>query len=96
MKLECLDILNELLKRFGSLLKKEEAQGCLEALFTQLDARVAAQADSTQHRAGACSARLLVAAQLAALVWDCTLVHINGRNARWQPLIIFVLAGDTA
>ena len=31
IKLECLDILNDLLKRFGSHLKEEEAHACLEA-----------------------------------------------------------------
>jgi hypothetical protein len=42
-----MDILNELLKRFGSLLNKEEAHSCLEALFTQLDARVGLRVGGT-------------------------------------------------
>ena len=36
VKLECMDILNDTLKRFGSQLKEDESDRCLGALFVEL------------------------------------------------------------
>ena len=44
VKLECMQILDDLLRRFGSSLKEEEADACLNALFEELgSARAAAR-----------------------------------------------------
>ena len=57
VKLECMDILNDLLKRFGSHLKEDESDACLSALFKELgSARAAAR-----KRAIACIASLSAA-----------------------------------
>jgi len=57
VKLECMDILNDLLKRFGSNLKEEESHSCLDALFAQLGSTKAA----TRKRAISCIASLSAA-----------------------------------
>ena len=57
VKLESMDILNDLLKRFGGHLKEEESDACLTALFKELgSARAAAR-----KRAIACIASLSAA-----------------------------------
>jgi len=57
VKLESMDILNDLLKRFGSNMKEEESDACLTALFKELgSARAAAR-----KRAIACIASLSAA-----------------------------------
>jgi len=57
VKLECMDILNDLLKRFGSALKENESHSCLDALFNELgSARPAAR-----KRAIACIASISMA-----------------------------------
>ena len=54
IKLECLDILNDLLKRFGAVLREDESKECLSALFHELgSARAAAR-----KRAIACIASI--------------------------------------
>jgi len=57
VKLECMDVLNDVLKRFGSALKKEESHACLDALFDQLSLPRAA----TRKRAISCIASLSAA-----------------------------------
>ena len=57
MKLESMDILNDLLKRFGGQLREEESDACLTALYKELgSARAAAR-----KRAIACIASLSAA-----------------------------------
>tara|TARA_B110001452_G_scaffold18888_1_gene15310 strand:+ start:241 stop:3870 length:3630 start_codon:yes stop_codon:yes gene_type:complete len=57
VKLECMDILNDLLKRFGTHMKEEESDACLAPLFKELgSARAAAR-----KRAIACIASLSAA-----------------------------------
>jgi len=48
VKLECMDILDDLLRRFGSSLKEEESHECLRALFEELNSTRAAS--QTSHR----------------------------------------------
>lgn len=54
VKLECMDILDDLLRRFGASLKEDEAHRCLDALFSELGSSRAA----ARKRAIACIASL--------------------------------------
>ena len=57
VKLECMDILNDLLKRFGSFMNEGESDACLTALFKELGSARAA----SRKRAIACIASLSAA-----------------------------------
>ena len=76
VKLECMDILNDLFKRFGTCLSEEDCQSCLDALFNELGSPRAA----TRKRAISCIASLSAALshtllnQLVVLI----LTEVNG------------------
>lgn len=74
MKLECIDILSDVLKRFGSLLKPEASASCNAALFAQLESTRAA----TRKRAISCIAAL------SAALSDKLLGQVPARACVWE------------
>ena len=70
VKLECMDILDDMLKRFGTHLKEEESHKCLDTLFNELGSVRAA----ARKRAIACIASLSTALTDKLLAQMVTLI----------------------